>query len=61
MGKNVERESWVGTKELCEYLGVHRLTIMAWIKANDFPARKVCGHWLYKVSEVDDWIKKQEK
>ena len=57
MDRIIVNEHWIGTQDLCKYLGVHRLTIMSWIKEG-MPAHKVCGHWLYRVSEVDKWIKK---
>lgn len=44
-------------KEVQEYLGVGRESIMQWISKRNMPAYKVGRLWKFKLSEVDDWIR----
>ena len=39
MDSNVER--WYSMKEICEYLGVSRDTVLAWIDKREMPATKI--------------------
>lgn len=50
-------ERWCSTKEMCEYLGVSRDTLLTWINEKHMPASKVGRSWKFKTSEVDEWIK----
>ena len=47
-------------KEMCEYLGVSRDTLLTWINEKGMPASKVGRSWKFKISEVDAWIKSGE-
>ena len=44
-------------KDVQEYLGVGRESIMQWISKRNMPAYKVGRLWKFKLSEVDDWIR----
>ena len=50
-------ERWCSTKEMCEYLGVSRDTLLTWINEKKMPASKVGRSCKFKISEVDEWIK----
>lgn len=50
-------EKWSTLKEVQEYLGVGRYTILQWIAKRNMPAYKVGRLWKFKLSEVDDWIR----
>ena len=39
MDSNIER--WYSMKEICEYLGVSRDTVLAWIDKREMPATKI--------------------
>lgn len=49
-------EKWVTLKELQEYLGVGRETILSWISKRNMPAYKMGRLWKFKISEVDEWV-----
>ena len=44
-------------EEICEYLGVSRDTVLAWIDKREMPATKIGRLWKFKISEVDAWMK----
>lgn len=49
-------ENYVTIKEVQEYLGVRRETILQWISKRNMPAYKVGRLWKFKISEVDAWV-----
>lgn len=55
MDSSIER--WYSMKEICEYLGVSRDTVLAWIEKRNMPAAKIGRLWKFKISEVDAWMK----
>lgn len=55
MADNIEK--WTNLKDVQEYLGVGRETILQWISKRDMPAYKVGRMWKFKLSEVDEWIR----
>lgn len=50
-------EKWSTLKEVQEYLGVRRETILQWIAKRNMPAYKVGRLWKFKLTEVDEWIR----
>lgn len=57
MTENNIIEKWSTLKEVQEYLGVGRETILTWIAKRNMPAYKVGRLWKFKLSEVDAWIR----
>ena len=55
MDTNIER--WCAMKEITEYLGVSRDTVLNWIEKRNMPAAKIGRLWKFKISEVDAWMK----
>ena len=50
-------EKWATLKDVMEYLGVGRETIINWISRGNMPAYKVGRLWKFKLSEVDKWVR----
>ena len=48
-------------KELSEYLKLNEKTAYRLAAKGDIPGFKVGGSWRFRKSEVDRWIKEQEK
>ena len=55
--KNEMADRWYSTKEICIYLGISRDTMLAWISKKSMPAHKVGRNWMFKPSEIDEWVK----
>ena len=55
MNSNIER--WCSMKEITEYIGVSRDTVLNWIEKRNMPAAKIGRLWKFKINEVDAWMK----
>ncbi len=53
-------EKWSSLKEIAEHLGVSKDTIYRWIATKQIPAHRIGKLWKFKISEIDDWVKKGE-
>lgn len=51
-------EKWSSLDEVAVHLGVSKDTIYRWIANKQMPAHKIGRLWKFKVSEVDEWVKK---
>ena len=53
-------EPWSSVDEVAKHLGVAKDSIYRWIENRDLPAHKIGRLWKFKLSEVDDWVRRQE-
>ena len=59
--KSVE-ENWINIDDVAKYFGVKPATIRDWIrKGKGIPAKKIGKSWKFKYSELDSWVKSQDK
>lgn len=55
-------DNYISIDEAAEYLGVKASTIRSWVKTKGMPHYRVGGKLLkFKRSEIDDWIKNEDK
>lgn len=55
-----EPERWLSVEEIAKHLGVSKETIYRWVEKEKIPSHKVGRQWKFKVSEVDEWVKRGE-
>lgn len=55
--KEMKVEKWVGIEDVMEHLGLSRWTILTWIKEGKLPAYRVGKKYVFKLSEVDEYIR----
>lgn len=54
-------EKWASMEELCKHLGLSRDTVKKMIHKQNLPAYKIERKWKFKISEVDSWIRKNNR
>ena len=57
MPKDIDQDRWISLREVCDYLGVKRHTIMRWIEQRHMPASKAGKLWRFKTADVDAWVR----
>ena len=54
-------ERWVSMDDICKYLGVSRDTVKKMIRTKDMPAYKMDRKWKFKISEIDAWMRSNNR
>ena len=57
IGKNIT-EKWVNLEDIAEYLSVSKDTVRTWMREGKLPVNKAGKRYKFKVSEVDEWVRK---
>ncbi len=52
------KERWVDIDEVASHLGVTKDSIYRWVEKKGFPAHHVGRLFRFKLSEVDEWVRK---
>ena len=51
-------DRYLSVAEICTYLGIKRDTVYKWISEKKLPAHRIGKLWKFKISEVDEWVKR---
>ena len=51
-------ERWVDVEKVAKHLGVRRESVYRWIDKKGFPAHRAGRLLRFKLSEVDEWVRK---
>jgi excisionase family DNA binding protein len=51
-------EPWVSVEDVAKHLGVVKDSIYRWIERRGLPAKRVGRLWKFKLSEVDEWVRR---
>jgi excisionase family DNA binding protein len=51
-------EPWVTVDDVARQLGVAKDSIYRWIERRGLPAQRVGRLWKFKLSEVDEWVRR---
>jgi excisionase family DNA binding protein len=54
----MQTEPWVSLEEIAVHLGVSQDTIHRWIRKRGIPAHQIGRLWKFKISEVDEWVRR---
>lgn len=56
-GQNLP-EPWVTVDDVAKHLGVVKDSIYRWIEGRGLPAQRLGRLWKFKLSEVDEWVRR---
>jgi excisionase family DNA binding protein len=51
-------EPWVTVDDVAKHLGVVKDSIYRWIERRGLPAQRLGRLWKFKLSEVDEWVRR---
>lgn len=51
-------ERWVDVEEVAKHLGVRRESVYRWVDKKGFPAHRAGRLLRFKLSEVDEWVRR---
>lgn len=52
-------EPWASADATAVHLGVTKDSVYTWIAKKGMPAHRVEGLWKLKVTEVDEWVRRE--
>ena len=56
-----KEEKWVSMEEICKHLDCSRDTVKKMIRTQNLPAYKIDRKWIFKISEVDSWMRNNNR
>ena len=54
----MKTEPWVSLEEIAQHMGVSQDTIHRWIRNRNMPSHQIGRLWKFKISEVDEWVRR---
>lgn len=51
-------EPWVSVDDVAAHIGVAKDSVYRWIEGKGLPAHRIGKLWKFKLSEVDDWVRR---
>jgi excisionase family DNA binding protein len=57
----MNKEKWVSVENVADHLQVGKDSVYRWTESKGFPAHRVGRLLRFKLSEVDGWVKNQNK
>ena len=51
-------DRYLSVAEIYTYLSIKRDTVYTWISEKDMPTHRLGKLWKFKISEVDEWVKR---
>ncbi len=51
-------EPWITLEDIALHPSVSQDTVHRWIRNRNMPAHQIGRLWKFKVSEVDDWVRR---
>lgn len=58
-GDRVELPALLDVKQVAEYLGLHRVTVVEFARLGKLPAFKVGREWRFRADEIREWLDAQ--
>lgn len=52
-----EQEPWASVEDVAKHLGIAKDTVYRWIESKALPAHKIGRLWMFKLTEVDEWVR----
>ena len=56
-----KEEKWVSMEDICKHLDCSRDTVKKMIRTQELPAYKIYRKWKFKISEVDSWMRNNNR
>jgi len=56
--ENIVAEKWVNLEDIAEHLSVSKDTVRTWMREGKLPINKAGKRYKFKISEVDEWLRK---
>ena len=53
-------EKWVNLEDIAKHLSVSEDTIRTWLKEGKLPVYRAGKRYKFKISEVDEWVRKEK-
>jgi len=56
-----DEEKWVSVDKVADHLKVNKISVYRWIEKRNMPAHKIGRIYRFRISEVDEWVRQDDK